>query len=378
MTHSAATGESVHVLVDALALKPELGGIATYVRSVVRELSRRGDIRLTVVTSMPGDFGALEGVDVIEAPESVRSYRSRVIWRERRLPRIIRERRPAVVFSPTIELPLRKLDVPTLMVVHDLGPAQSPAMYGWGRWLRYHSLLRHSLAAASRVVCVSAATEIQLASSIRMDMSKVIVVGEAGGSVHIARETRAPAATGHPFVLHVGALLPHKNFETLMRAFADKSLSQLELVAVGPVDAGERDRLHALADELGFRDRFHHLGFVERSELEALYRAASCVAIPTINEGFGLPLLEAQVRRAPVVASSIPSLREVAEADSALWVDRPLDPGAWSRAILELTSDERLRQSLVDAGTASASAHSWESVANDLAAELTALADATA
>lgn len=368
----------MRVLVDGLAMKPELGGIATYVRSVVRELARHDELRLTLVTSMREEFDPLDRVELIEAPDSVRRYGLRVVWRERNLARIVRQQRTEVVFSPTIELPLRKIRVPTLMVVHDLGPAQSPAIYGWGRWMRYHSLLRHSLSVANRVVCVSAATEVQLASSIRMEMSKVTVVGEAGDGLLKSRKPETSRVRRNPFVLHVGALLPHKNFNTLMLAFADNSLSHFELIAVGPLSDSERAELQALADEHGFGDRFHHLGFVERAELDELYLAASCVAIPTLNEGFGLPLLEAQARGAPVVASSIPALREVAESNSAFWVERPLDPQSWARAILAVTGNAPLRQSLVDAGATSAGAHSWEAVATKLAAELLALTDASA
>lgn len=361
------------VLVDALALKPELGGIATYTRAVVRELSKRDDMALTVVTGRPGDIEISGDIDVVEAPGSVAGYRARVLWRERHLGAILRERKSDVLFAPTIELPFRRVGVPSAMVVHDLGPAQSPGLYGWPRWLRYHVLLRHSLAIANRVICVSATTEMQLMASMRTDPAKVTVIGEATDAAPSPGAEREHGSNSK-CVLHVGAILPHKNFEILIEALARPAASELRLVAAGPASEQEIAALNTHAARFGVEDRFEHRGFVSRSELESLYAHSDCLALPTLNEGFGLPLLEAQSRGIPVAASRIPALLEVGGEDGALWVENPLSAELWATSLARLARDPDLRTRLVTAGARRASMYSWRQVGDELAEELAGLA----
>jgi glycosyltransferase involved in cell wall biosynthesis len=105
-----------------------------------------------------------------------------------------------------------------------------------------------------------------------------------------------------------------------------------------------------------------HLGFVPAEELAGLYRSAHALVLPSLYEGFGLPVLEAMVAGTPVVASDIPSLREVA-GQAALFVDRPLDPAAWREALARICTDAELREELVRRGRVEAERHSWPEVA---------------
>src|SRR4029077_12889573 len=127
----------VRVFVDAAIVKPELGGIATYVAGVVRGLAAQPDISVSVATSAPERLTEVGDVEVLPLAESVRSFPKRVAWRERALPGLLRSHRADILLAPTIELPARRLPVPSIMVVHDLGPLQAPGLYGWGRWVRY-------------------------------------------------------------------------------------------------------------------------------------------------------------------------------------------------------------------------------------------------
>jgi alpha-1,3-rhamnosyl/mannosyltransferase len=105
----------------------------------------------------------------------------------------------------------------------------------------------------------------------------------------------------------------------------------------------------------------HVLGEVNEEELSRLYAGAAALVFPSLYEGFGLPLLEAMQSGTPVIASRDPALVEVA-GTAAVHVD-PLDPGAWTRAMLEALRDgSRLRE----AGLRRAGEFSWESTARTM------------
>lgn len=375
MAHHDTKAAPVRVLVDALAVKPGLGGIATYARSVLSELEVRHDVEVFVVTADPALLKTFDDRHTFVAPEEVWSFSKRAAWRERQLARCIGDANADVLFSPTIELPLRRVDRPSAMVVHDLGPAQSPSLYGWARWFRYHSLLRIALKRADRVICVSAATEVQLTSSLGVEGEKVVVIGEAGEPREVVAPTENPE--GRPYVLYVGAMLPHKNLSTLVRSIQAPELDGFDLVVVGPQEGSDESDFRGLVSSLGLEDRVSHRGFVPSSELDSLYANASCLAFPTLNEGFGLPLLEAMSRGTPVVASRLPALEEIG-LDAAHWVDRPLDPSAWAEAISQLVKDDELAQKLRAYGLERSKAFTWQQVAEDLAGEFRMLANAPA
>jgi glycosyltransferase involved in cell wall biosynthesis len=347
--------------VDAAIVKPELGGIATYVAGVVRGLAEQSGVTVTVATSAPDRLTQTEDVEVVPLPESVRSFARRVSWRERALPRLLQAHRADVLLAPTIELPGRRVRVPSVMVVHDLGPLQAPGLYGWGRWLRYAAGVGPACRRADHVVCVSNATLLQLRASVGRFATPCSVVGEAGRMLPaVARGASTPS-----YVLAVGAMLEHKNIETLVSAFAQPRLADVELHLAGPIDAAERERLDSWRSRLDRPERVIHHGFVDLVTLAHLYAGAAAVALPSLFEGFGLPLLEAMRAGAPVVASSIAALREVG-GPAAVYVEEPLDPGAWAQALASVLQPERAA-TMERASRERAEGFSWEEIGARLA-----------
>lgn len=157
-------------------------------------------------------------------------------------------------------------------------------------------------------------------------------------------------------ILHVGAIQRRKNVTRLIQAFH----------ALGP------DWRLALAGSFGFgaaeilreiqmsprRHSIQVLGYVSPQELAGLYARARIFAFPSLDEGFGMPVLEAMAWGLPVLTSNRSALPEVA-GDAALLVD-PTDADAISAALLELTSDEGLRRELAGRGKTRAAAFTWQ------------------
>jgi glycosyltransferase involved in cell wall biosynthesis len=139
--------------------------------------------------------------------------------------------------------------------------------------------------------------------------------------------------TSRPFLLHVGSCIPRKRMDVLLSVFAEvrRAQPELQLVQVGGVwTETQRMQLARLGLSAAVRQRRG----LSRSELAALYRSATLVLQPSEAEGFGLPVLEALACGAAVVASDIPTLREVG-GDAVTYC--PVgDVGAWSAEVLRL------------------------------------------
>lgn len=348
----------MHVLIDAAILKPGLGGIATYAEGIARALAARPGVRVTVATSLPERFAGLEGVEVVALAPAVRGFARRWAWRERALAGLARRSGADVVLAASIELPLRRLPVPSVVVLHDAGPLVAPEFYDRARRARFAALLGPVLRRATRVAAVSEATRAQVAAALPRLRTPVRVVREGprvGGALPWAPDPE-------PYVLYVGPAPPHKNVATLVRAFAEPGLTGVGLRIAGSATAAERAELAALAGDLDVA--LDHLGFVGDDALARLYAGARAVALPSLHEGFGLPLLEALAAGAPVVASPVPAHREVG-ADAARYVGDPRDPAAWARELAAAIGAPEDAERAA-AGLLRVRHYTWEGAADDL------------
>jgi glycosyltransferase involved in cell wall biosynthesis len=222
---------------------------------------------------------------------------------------------------------------------------------------------------ATRIVSVSEATADDLHELLGVARSKVDVVPSGPGAPASAApmeeaQLRASLGLGEgPLVLSVSARRPHKNLTRLIESMARVPDAALVLPGYpSPFD----DELRATAASAGIADRVHLCGWVSGAELEGLYRAATCMAFPSLAEGFGLPILEAMARGLPVACSGVSALPEIA-GDAALLFD-PRSIEGIAGAIRSLLQDPALCARLVERGRVRAASFSWERTARETVA----------
>ncbi len=185
--------------------------------------------------------------------------------------------------------------------------------------------------------------------------------GDAGGTDGETRAVRERLGLdARSVVLCVAAKRRHKNLHSLVCAFAHLPEPRPQLVLPGSPNEYESE-LRALAEGLGVQDSVRFPGWISEQELEALYAAASCFVLPTLLEGFGLPVLEAMARGVPVACSDIPVLREVA-GDAALLFD-PHDPAAIAQGIAKLMGDRGFAAELARRGRERCRFYTWRRTA---------------
>jgi glycosyltransferase involved in cell wall biosynthesis len=165
-----------------------------------------------------------------------------------------------------------------------------------------------------------------------------------------------------PFLLAVGSITPRKGLAVLAAALAGASVpDRLRLVLAGP-DGWRSDEVLASIRAHGVEHRVVRTGWVTDAQLAGLYEACVAVCVPSVAEGFGLPVLEAASLGATVVASDIPVFREVGAGAVAVHCP-PDDVAAWSRAIERVVGDDALRRAAAEAGPAAVRGQGWERTA---------------
>jgi glycosyltransferase involved in cell wall biosynthesis len=220
---------------------------------------------------------------------------------------------------------------------------------------------------STRIIAISHAARDDIAATLHLDVEKfdVTPLGIIPPTLQTPVLDRGTIADRldlgpEPIVLCVAAKRAHKNLDGLIRAFALLSGAPAQLVLPGSPNAYELE-LRALAHELGVRNRVHFPDWISEDDLEDLYRSAACFVLPSLQEGFGLPVLEAMARGLPVACSDIPALTEVV-ADAALLFD-PREPVSIADAITQLITDRRLAGELVKRGDERCRALTWERTA---------------
>ena len=210
-------------------------------------------------------------------------------------------------------------------------------------------------AAAERsdvIIAVSAFTARQVEQLLRVEPSRIRVIP------HGARPVPTPSRTisRERIILSVGAIQRRKNIVRLIEAF-EQAAPEWRLVLAGSFGFDSEEALQRIERSSRKQD-IQVLGYVSDSELEDLYRRASLLAFPSLDEGFGMPILDAMARGVPVLTSNISAMPEVA-GDAALLVD-PTDVNAIADGLRRLSSDSALRDTLILRGLARTREFTWE------------------
>lgn len=294
------------------------------------------------------------GVDVMVVPLAR-------MWSQVRLPLALRNAHPNLLFVPAHAIPFG-WPGKSLTVVHDLAFERHPDAYPAAERSYLRLTTRWAALRCPLLIAPSESTQRDLVELYHVAPERVRVVPLGGGEQ--VERTLAPAkrlaelGLEGPFVLQVGRIEARKNQAAALAAV--ERLDSVTLAIAGP----ERDP--ALAARLRASSRCRLLGRVDGPTLELLYRRASAVVVPSLYEGFGLPVLEAMARGQVVVTTRASSLPEVA-GDAALYVEHPNDPDELAGVLQTAIEDRQVRTRLVRAARARAAGFTWNRCAAGVA-----------
>jgi glycosyltransferase involved in cell wall biosynthesis len=217
---------------------------------------------------------------------------------------------------------------------------------------RFTAQARAAAERSDLIIAVSAFTAGQVEHLLNVEPSRIRVIHHGVRPIALT----APPAAKEPMILSVGAIQRRKNTVRLVEAF-EQTDAGWKLVLAGSSGFDSDVALQRIERSPRKQD-IQVLGYVPGPEIDELYRRAAIFAFPSLDEGFGMPVLDAMARGVPVLTSSVSAMPEVA-GDAALLVD-PRDTGAIAEGLRRLIVDTALRDALVRAGIARAKEFTWE------------------
>jgi glycosyltransferase involved in cell wall biosynthesis len=255
----------------------------------------------------------------------------------------------------------------SVVTLHDLAFMLYPATHAPAS-RAYYAATGESVRHAERVIAVSQRTASDAVRLLGVDPSRIRVVHEAAAPgfsprprddlAPLARRLGFDADPRRPYILFVGTLEPRKNVPLLLDAFARlRRRLDAQLILVGGRGWLDEPIFDAHARS-GVGDAARFVGNLGEDDLAVLYSHAGVFALPSLYEGFGLPVLEAMACGAPVVCSNAGPLPEVA-GDAAVFLT-PEDPDAWAATMLDVLTNTALTAELRRRGFARQTEFSWE------------------
>jgi glycosyltransferase involved in cell wall biosynthesis len=215
---------------------------------------------------------------------------------------------------------------------------------------RFTAQARDAAKRSHAIITVSAFTASQVADLLSVEPTRIHVVH------HGVRPLAAPDAQRENLVLHTGAIQKRKNLLRLVEAFEGMP-PDWTLALVGSTGGYAAQQILARIERSSARQRIRVPGYVPAGELPAWYARARIFAFPSLDEGFGMPVLEAMASGVPVIASRRGALPEVC-GGAAMLIDEQ-DADDLRRALLQLADSESLRDEMVKRGRSRASEFTW-------------------
>jgi len=239
-----------------------------------------------------------------------------------------------------------------------------PAFYHWLKEQGYKLLLWAGHRKAKKIIVPTYAVKKDLVRHQHFTLPKIEVTLEATEPpLGITASRLEDLASDEQFIAYVGTNFPHKNNRALIDAFEylAKKHPKLKLVFVGKIEFFYEQLIDYARTKTHLFDRVKFVGYITDEELKWVYQNAKVYAFPSLSEGFGLPGLEAMTHGLAVVASDIPTLKEV-YGDAAHYCD-PFDTKSIAKAIDEVLCDQNLRKDLIRKGHARVKLFSWKRMA---------------
>lgn len=291
---------------------------------------------------------------------STRRRPLRVAFEQLALPLLARRDRIDLLFSPAFVSPM--WGAPKLVAtIHDMYYAVTPESVPVWQRLYWRLFIPLTARRCDRLLAVSQSTARDIGRLLPYAAPKTHVTPLACAVEDVDSPGEPVPGIEPGFVLMVANIVANKNPSVLVKAASYLAARgrRRQFVHVGQDHHG---LLEAAISNLKCTDLFHRLGRVSAAQLRWLYRNALCAVQPSLYEGFGIPVLEAQMFRTPVLCSNAASLPEVA-GDGALFFP-PHDAECLAALIDELASNAALRSQLIERGIANASRYSWAATAH--------------
>lgn len=348
------------IAIDARELRGKPTGVGRFLAKILRAWE-------TMPQAQAQEF-------ILLAPEGTAPHAG-IVWEQIVLPRLVRNARADVLFSPAYSGPMFP-PVPMVVAIHDVSFAAHPEWFTWREGARRRTTVQLAARAATRVVTISQFSKREIIAHLGIDGSNIVVaypgvadlngpssmtddLSSAARTLPDAARTLRVRDTSSQTFLFVGSIFNRRHVPELIEGFGRlaRAHPDARLEIVGDNRTSPAIDLPGAIRATGLTDRIHLRSYVTDQELRALYASASAFAFLSEYEGFGLTPLEAMAAGLPVLLLDTPVAREIC-GDAAIYLERP-DPALIEGALTTLLCDLRERQRLLEAASHVLARYSW-------------------
>lgn len=374
-------------------------GIGRYIRNLISQLEKLDSQSDYFVFLIKKDF------DKVKFNNNFQKVLADFKWyglaEQIKMPKLLNKYTLDLVHFPHFNVPIF-FNGKFVVTIHDLihqhfemrrATTRDPLTYKI-KQMGYRSIFANAVSKSEKIIVPSEFVKKQLIDDWKVDQEKIVVTYEGVDQriinlqLSITKKKNQQVLTKFeirpPYIFYVGNAHPHKNVEGLIKAFfrvkshESRVTENLKLVLSGADHyfwqriKGEFMGSLTKSENDAVRKDIIFTGGVTDEELVALYKSAECFVMPSLEEGFGLPLLEAFVCETPVVSSDRGSLREIG-GDACLYFD-PSSPRHPERSegsnkmkekIMEVLSSEKIRNELIEKGKKRIKDFSWEKLTKE-------------
>jgi glycosyltransferase involved in cell wall biosynthesis len=367
--------ERLAVALDVSAVPDNPSGAGRYTIDLAAALARRRDVDVTFVArsddtqrweALAAAGTATGGGAVSTMAVAPKTRPVRLAWEQVGLPRLLRSLPVTVHHSPHYTMP-ESASLPRVVTIHDLTFFDHPEWHERGKVALFRRAIRVAARHADALVCVSRATADRLAELCPPEAAVRVI---PHGVDHDRFRPTPPSPESDaaalralgvrpPFVAFVGTIEPRKDVPTLVRAFDRMAPNHPDLTLVlAGVEGWGGKVVGAAIGTATHGNRIVRTGYVPDDAVPSLLRQASAVAYPSLEEGFGLPALEALACGAPLVTTTGSAMEEMA-AGAALLVD-PGDVDGMAGVLDMLVRGDAGLEARRQRGLTVASRHTWD------------------
>ena len=353
-------------------------GIGTHVRGLLEGFQKLGTTNKILLLGDPALLKKTvqsEAFDSLKFDASIYSMREQILFPHQK----IRSNDASVFHSPHYNFPVRAGGLKRVVTVHDIiHLTHAPDLHPIKK-LYANQMLKQVVAKADTLLSVSEHSARELKRFFGCDSKKIAITYNAPAEIFkklpesalIRSVCEELDLTEGEYYVTVGIDKPHKNYSFLVRSLAElwqKGTSKKSLVLVGIPPEGKDYYLSELSDELKkvAANCLQCPGKIAWEKLPAILAGARALLFPSLAEGFGLPIVEAQGVGTPVVAARAASIPEVG-GDSVIYFD-PTNEENCRQAILQIETGDTLYHQLVEKGSENVKRFQWEKTAEKVLA----------
>ncbi|MCL4415913.1 MAG: glycosyltransferase family 4 protein [Actinobacteria bacterium] len=351
------------IVIDARMFQQS--GIGRYIRNLITKLQLIDKDNEYFILHLKDDYDNLKYQNNFQ--KILANFRWYGLEEQVKLPKLLNSLKADLVHFPHFNIPIF-FKGKFVVTIHDLihrhfstkrATAHGPIVYKL-KQLGYKKVFKEVLKKSEKILVPSRFVSEELINSESVDKNKIIVTHEAVDDklITLINENKIVEDFPSPYIFYVGNAHPHKNVEGLIKAFLKikEKNGKLKLILAG------HDHYFWQKVKSEFKDgSIIYKGKISDEQLVEYYKNARCFVMPSFEEGFGIPILEAMACSCPVVSSNAGSLQEIGGL-ATLYFD-PANIDDMADKIFQVLNDEKLRQSMIEKGLQRYKEFSWDTLA---------------